>query len=318
MGLLVNGKWQDKWYDTQSSGGRFVRGTSSFRNWITKDGSAGPTGKSGFKAEKGRYHLYVSLACPWAHRTLLIRALKGLEAFISISVVHPHMGEQGWSFEPGDGVIADPVLHADYLHQIYTHVDPQFTGRVTVPVLYDLKQDTIVNNESSEIIRMLNTAFDDLGAVQVDFYPDNLQEEIDALNATVYEHVNNGVYKAGFATEQHVYEEEVYHLFKTLDTLEERLNGQDYLFGNILTEADIRLWTTLLRFDPVYFGHFKCNIRELKEYPNLWHFTRLIYNMPGVKETVNMEHIQRHYYTSHDSINPNRIIPVGPVLDYSL
>lgn len=318
MGLLIEGKWHDQWYDTKSTGGKFVRSESGFRNWITADGSAGPTGKGGFKAEKGRYHLYVSYACPWAHRTLLMRALKGLEDYISVSVVHQHMGENGWSFEEGEGVIPDPVINADYLHQIYTHVEPEYTGRVTVPVLYDLKTDSIVSNESSEIIQMFNSAFDEIGANDLDFYPEELREEIDELNDYVYDRVNNGVYKTGFATKQEVYEEEVNRLFEALDKLEERLEGQDYLFGDKLTLADVRLWTTLLRFDPVYFGHFKCNIRELKEYPNLWRFTRLIYNMPGVEDTVNMDHIKQHYYTSHDTINPNRIVPVGPDLDYSL
>lgn len=318
MGLLVDGKWHDQWYDTESTGGRFVRSKSLFRNWVTPDGAPGPSGKGGFKAEKGRYHLFVSYACPWAHRTLVMRALKGLEDMISVSVVHPHMGEHGWTFAPGEGVVPDPVIDADYLYQIYTHVAPDFSGRVTVPILYDLKQDTIVNNESAEIIRMFNSAFDDLEAKDLDFYPEDLQDEIDRINDIVYPNVNNGVYKTGFATEQSVYEEEVQKVFATLDQLEARLNDHEYLVGDQLTEADIRLWTTLIRFDPVYFGHFKCNLKALTDYPNLWYFTRKIYNMPGVKETVNMDHIKTHYYTSHDSINPNRIVPKGPELDYSL
>ncbi|MCZ0717396.1 glutathione S-transferase family protein [Aerococcus kribbianus] len=318
MGLLVDGNWQDKWYDTKSTGGRFVRKESQFRNWITKDGQAGPSGEAGFKAEKGRYHLYISLACPWASRVLMVRALKGLEDMISLSIVHPHMLENGWTFADYPGVIKDPVIDADYLHQIYTHVDPHYTGRVTVPVLYDLEKDTIVNNESSDIIRMFNEAFDDLGAKDGNFYPEELQAEIDEINDYVYPNINNGVYKTGFATKQEVYEEEVNNVFTALDKLEERLEDKDYLVGNQFTEADIRLFTTLIRFDKVYFGHFKCNIRQLVDYPNLWEYTRRIYNMDGVKETVNFDHIQQHYYYSHDTINPNGIVPVGPELDLSL
>lgn len=318
MGLLVDGNWQDKWYDTKSTGGRFVRKESQFRNWITKDGQAGPSGEAGFKAEKGRYHLYISLACPWASRVLMVRALKGLEDMISLSIVHPHMLENGWTFADYPGVIKDPVIDANYLHQIYTHVDPHYTGRVTVPVLYDLEKDTIVNNESSDIIRMFNEAFDDLGAKEGNFYPEELQAEIDEINDYVYPNINNGVYKTGFATKQEVYEEEVNNVFTALDKLEERLEDNDYLVGNQFTEADIRLFTTLIRFDKVYFGHFKCNIRQLVDYPNLWEYTRRIYNMDGVKDTVNFDHIQQHYYYSHNTINPNGIVPVGPELDLSL
>lgn len=320
MGLLVDGVWHDQWYDTKSTGGKFERSKSQFRNWVTKDGSAGPTGEAGFKAEPGRYHLYVSYACPWASRCLMYRKLKGLEDMISLSVVHPYMRENGWTFQDGEGVIKDPVINADFMHQIYTHVDPEYSGRVTVPVLYDLKEDKIVSNESADIIRMFNSAFDDVGAKEGNFYPSDLQDEINELNDFVYPNINNGVYKAGFATAQDVYEKEVNSLFDALDKLEERLENQgtDYLLGNELTEADVRLFTTLVRFDPVYFGHFKCNLRQLQSYPNLWLYTRKIYNIPGVKDTVNFDHIQHHYYGSHDTINPNRIVPAGPVIDWSL
>lgn len=318
MGLLVEGKWQDQWYDTKSTGGHFVRKDSQFRNWVTVDGSAGPTGEGGFKAEPNRYHLYISYACPWASRTLIMRKLKGLEDMISLSVVNPYMGENGWTFEPGEGVIADPLLNADYLYQVYTHVDPTYSGRVTVPVLYDKKTGKIVNNESSEIMRMLNTAFDEVGATQGDYYPEALRAEIDAMNGKVYHGVNNGVYKAGFATKQEVYEEEVQKLFNVLDELEEHLSTRKYLVGEQLTEADWRLFVTLVRFDSAYYGHFKCNIRELREYPNLWRYTRELYNYPGIKETVNFYHIKHHYYGSHPTINPNRIVPFGPILDWSL
>lgn len=318
MGLLVEGKWQDQWYDTKSTGGHFVRKDSQFRNWVTVDGSAGPTGEGGFKAEPNRYHLYISYACPWASRTLIIRKLKGLEDMISLSVVNPYMGENGWTFEPGEGVIADPLLNADYLYQVYTHVDPTYSGRVTVPVLYDKKTDKIVNNESSEIMRMLNTAFDEVGATPGDYYPEALRVEIDSMNDKVYHGVNNGVYKAGFATKQEVYEEEVQKLFSVLYELEEHLSTRKYLVGEQLTEADWRLFVTLVRFDSAYYGHFKCNIRELREYPNLWRYTRELYNYPGIKETVNFYHIKHHYYGSHPTINPNRIVPFGPILDWSI
>lgn len=318
MGLLVEGKWQDQWYDTKSTGGHFVRKDSQFRNWVTVDGSAGPTGEGGFKAEPNRYHLYISYACPWASRTLIMRKLKGLEDMISLSVVNPYMGENGWTFEPGEGVIADPLLNADYLYQVYTHVDPTYSGRVTVPVLYDKKTGKIVNNESSEIMRMLNTAFDEVDATPGDYYPEALRAEIDAMNGKVYHGVNNGVYKAGFATKQEVYEEEVQKLFSVLDELEEHLSTRKYLVGEQLTEADWRLFVTLVRFDSAYYGHFKCNIRELREYPNLWRYTRELYNYPGIKETVNFYHIKHHYYGSHPTINPNRIVPFGPILDWSL
>ena len=318
MGLLVDGQWQDNWYDTEKTGGRFVRKDSQFRNWITADGSAGPTGDGGFKAEKGRYHLYVSLACPWAHRTLIIRALKGLEDFISLSVVNPQMLENGWTFEDGPGVIKDSVNNAHYLYEVYKAADDNYSGRVTVPVLWDKQTGKIVNNESSEILRMLNSAFEDIGAKPGDYSPEALMDEIDAMNDRVYDNVNNGVYKSGFATKQEVYEEEVTNVFKVLDELEEHLENRKYLVGDQLTEADIRLFTTLVRFDAVYYSHFKCNFKRIVDYPNLWRLTREIYNIEGVAETVNMQHIKDHYYISHKTINPTGIVPKGPELDFSL
>ncbi|MEY8463176.1 glutathione S-transferase family protein [Streptococcus merionis] len=316
MGLLVKGVWQDKWYDTKSTGGKFVRTTTQFRNWITPDGSAGPTGKAGFKAEIGRYHLYISLACPWASRTLMMRKLKGLEDYISLSVVHPLMLENGWTFETGEGVIADDVNQSDYLYQVYTAAQPDYSGRVTVPVLWDKKTKTIVNNESAEIMRIFNTAFNELTGNTADYYPKDLQSEIDEMNDFVYDTINNGVYKAGFATKQSVYETEVRILFEALDQLEKRLENQHYLVGNQLSEADIRLFTTLVRFDAVYYGHFKCNLKRLVDYPNLWAYTKRIYNLPGISETVNFDHIKRHYYGSHKTINPTGIVPTGPILDW--
>ena len=316
MGLLVDGKWVDQWYDTESTGGRFVRSESQLRNWITSDGSPGPSGEGGFAAEPGRYHLYVSLACPWAHRTLIMRRLKGLEDMIGVSVVNPHMGENGWTFEPGPGVVPDPVAGADYLYQVYLRARPDYSGRVTVPVLWDLKRDTIVSNESAEIIRMFNSAFDGVGAKAGDYAPAALLPEIDAVNARIYDTVNNGVYKAGFATGQPVYEEAVKTLFATLDELEAKLSRQRYLLGDRVTEADWRLFTTLVRFDAVYYGHFKCNLRRLVDYPALWAYTRELYQWPGVSQTVDLGHIKAHYYGSHPTINPNRIVPLGPVLDF--
>jgi putative glutathione S-transferase len=315
MGLLVEGKWQDRWYDTGKTGGRYKRKESQLRHWVSADGSAGPSGTGGFKAEAGRYHLYVSLACPWANRTMIFRSLKGLETFISVSVVHWHMAENGWTFEPAEGVIPDPVNHADFLHQVYTAAVPDYSGRVTVPLLWDKKTNTIVSNESSEIIRMLNSAFDGIGAIPGDYYPENLRGEIDEINDRVYSTLNNGVYKAGFATTQAAYEEALTPLFETLDWLEQRLSKQRYLLGDSLTEADWRLFTTLIRFDPVYVGHFKCNIRRLVDYPNLWAYTRDLYQHEGVAETINMFHIKQHYYASHTSINPSAVVPLGPVLD---
>ena len=317
MGLLVDGQWQDKWYDTEASGGRFVREDAGFRNWVTADGSAGPTGVGGFKAEANRYHLYVSLACPWAHRTTIYRKLKGLEDMISLSVVHPFMGDKGWTFAEGAGVIADPIVNASYLYEVYVAAKPDYTGRVTVPILWDKKTNTIVSNESSEIIRMLNSAFDEVGATDVNFLPKALLAEIDTINEFVYSAVNNGVYKAGFATTEAAYKEAVVTLFDALDTLEARLADQRYLLGDTITEADWRLFTTLVRFDAVYVGHFKCNIRRIVDYPNLWGYLRDLYQVPGIAETVSIEHIKAHYYTSHANINPTRIIPVGPVLDFN-
>jgi len=312
MGLLIEGVWHDQWYDTEATGGRFVRQGSAFRNWVTSDGRPGPSGSGGFAAEPGRYHLYVCLACPWAHRTLIMRALKGLEEAISISAVHWLMGENGWTFQEGPGVIPDPIHNARYLYEVYLAADPQYSGRVTVPVLWDRETRTIVNNESSEILRMLGSAFDEAGARPGDYYPEPLRAEIDALNERIYDRVNNGVYKAGFATTQAAYEEAVYPLFDTLDWLEERLSRSRYLTGDALTEADIRLFTTLLRFDPVYHGHFKCNLRRIADYPALTRFARDILGLPGVSGTVNIEHIKRHYYESHRNINPTGIVPVGP------
>ena len=317
MGLLVDGQWQDKWYDTEASGGRFVREDAGFRNWVTADGSAGPTGVGGFKAEANRYHLYVSLACPWAHRTTIYRKLKGLEDMISLSVVHPFMGDKGWTFAEGAGVIADPIVNASYLYEVYVAAKPNYTGRVTVPILWDKKTNTIVSNESSEIIRMLNSAFDEAGATDVNFLPKALLAEIDTINEFVYSAVNNGVYKAGFATTEAAYKEGVVTLFDALDTLEARLADQRYLLGDTITEADWRLFTTLVRFDAVYVGHFKCNIRRIVDYPNLWGYLRDLYQVPGIAETVSIEHIKAHYYTSHANINPTRIIPVGPLLDFN-
>ncbi|SCY66513.1 glutathione S-transferase family protein [Microvirga guangxiensis] len=315
MGLLVDGVWQDQWYDTKSTGGRFVRKSAAFRNWVTADGSPGPTGTGGFKAEAGRYHLYVSLACPWAHRTLILRKLKGLEEMIGLSVVHWRMMEDGWTFENGPGVIPDPIHDARYLHQIYTAADSSYTGRVTVPVLWDKANGTIVSNESAEIIRMFNSAFDPIGAKSGDYYPPSLRGEIDAWNARIYDNVNNGVYKAGFATTQHAYEEAIHPLFETLDALDAHLASRRYLCGSTLTEADIRLFTTLVRFDPVYLGHFKCNLRRIEDYPNLSGYLRDVYQTGGIAETVNMLHIKGHYYESHRNINPTGIVPLGPILD---
>lgn len=317
MGLLVHGKWVDRWYDTKGHDGHFVRKAAQFRNWVTADGSPGPSGRGGFRAEPGRYHLYVSLACPWANRTLIFRHIKGLEDMISLSVVHWYMGHQGWTFEPGEGVIPDPIHDAHYFHEVYTGADPEYSGRVTVPVLWDRQNETIVSNESSEIIRMFNSAFDEIGALPGDYYPQALREEIDQINARIYSNVNNGVYKAGFATTQAAYEEAVVPLFETLDWLEKRLTRQRYLLGDRLTEADWRLFTTLVRFDPVYVGHFKCNIRRLSDYPNLWAYTRDLYQHEGVADTINMHHIKDHYYGSHETINPTAVVPLGPELNLS-
>jgi putative glutathione S-transferase len=316
MGVLVDGVWHDRWYDTDKTGGRFVRSESRVRNWITADGAAGPSGAGGFKAEPGRYHLYVSYACPWASRTLIFRALKRLEGMIGLSVTHWLMGEEGWTFDAGEGVIPDTVNGMRTVYQLYTLADAAYSGRATVPALWDKERRTIVNNESSEIIRMLNSAFDGVGAAPGDYYPAPLRAEIDAINARVYDTVNNGVYKAGFATTQAAYEAAVGPLFQSLDWLEARLAGQRFLIGNQPTEAAWRLFTTLVRFDAAYFGHFKCNVRRIVDYPNLWAYARDLYPWPGVRETVNFNHIKRHYYMSHPRIDPTRIVPVGPQIDF--
>ena len=315
MGMLVEGRWIDQGYDTEKTEGRFVRWDSAFRHWITPDGAPGPSGDGGFEAEPGRYHLYVSYACPWAHRTLIFRKLKGLEEMISVSAVHWLMRENGWSFADGPGVIPDPIHGAQLMHQVYTAAEPRYSGRVTVPVFWDKKRGTIVSNESAEIIRMLNSAFDGVGAQPGDYYPEALRDEIDAVNERVYHAVNNGVYKSGFATSQEAYEEAVTPLFETLDWLEARLSGQRYLTGDRITEADWRLFTTLVRFDPVYVGHFKCNLKRIADYPNLSGYLRDLYQQPGVAETVNMEHVKRHYYESHRMVNPTGIVPMGGVED---
>jgi len=316
MGLLVDGKWQDKWYDTGKSG-RFERKESQFRDWVTVDGAPAPGRSRGFKAEPGRYHLYVSLACPWAHRTLIFRKLKKLEDIISVSVVHPFMGKDGWTFLAEDGATGDTLYGLDVLHQVYTKADPAYSGRVTVPVLWDKQEQTIVSNESSEIIRMLTSAFDEWGDASVDLYPEALRGEIDAINAFVYPSINNGVYRCGFATTQAAYEEAFAELFAALDRVEAMLGERRYLAGGRLTEADWRLFTTLVRFDPVYVGHFKCNLRRIADYPNLSNYLRELYQVPGVAETVNLDHIKQHYYRSHTTINPTQVVPVGPELDYS-
>ncbi|OSN09150.1 glutathione-dependent reductase [Lonsdalea iberica] len=315
MGQLVEGQWHDIWYDTSSTGGQFQRPPTSFRHWVTPDGHPGPSGVGGFRAESGRYHLYVSLACPWAHRALLIRKLKGLEAHIGVSVVHPLMLEHGWTFATDfPAATGDRLYQHSYLYQLYLHAKPDYSGRVTVPVLWDTQQQTIVSNESADIIRMMNTAFDEVGATPGDYYPLALRAEIDELNEWIYPQVNNGVYKAGFATQQSAYDEAVAQLFEALGRLEQRLSQQRYLTGSRLTEADLRLWTTLVRFDPVYHTHFKCDRWRLTDYENLYGFTRDIYQLPGIADTVNMDHIRHHYYRSHATINPCGIISIGPEL----
>lgn len=319
MGRLVEGVWQDVWYDTKETKGHFKRSASQFRNWITADGEPGPSGKGGFKAEKDRYHLYVSLACPWAHRTLIFRKLKKLDDYIPVSVVDPLMLENGWEFKPEaertPGATEDHLFGSSFLWQVYTRADPHYSGRVTVPVLWDKQQNTIVSNESAEIIRMFNSAFDALTGSELDFYPEPLRGEIDKLNDLIYDTVNNGVYKAGFATTQEAYQESAIKVFETLDILEERLSNQRFLLGAKQTEADWRLFTTLVRFDPVYVGHFKCNIRRIHDYPNLTGYLRDLFQTPGVPETVDMRHIKEHYYRSHKTINPTGIVPVGPELE---
>jgi glutathionyl-hydroquinone reductase len=315
MGLLSNGVWQEH-EPEKSNDGQFVRRDSAFRNWITPDGRPGPTGQDGFRATSGRYHLYVSLACPWAHRTLIMRALKGLENIIPISVTHWLMADHGWTFAAAEGVIPDPLYNSRYLYELYARADDTYTGSATVPILWDHHTQTIVNNESADIIRMLNSAFDQAGAKPGDYYPEPLRAEIDAINQRVYDTVNNGVYKCGFATTQAAYEAAVGPLFETLDWLDDRLNRSRFVCGDTLTEADIRLFTTLVRFDAVYHGHFKCNIRRIVDYRNLWAFTRDLFQVPGVAATVDFGHIKRHYYMSHRRINPTGIVPAGPSLDF--
>jgi len=309
MGLLVEGKWSDQWYETKSSGGRFIRKESSFRNWVRADGS------TDFLPESGRYHLYVSLACPWAHRTLIFRAQKKLESVISVSVVDPLMAEEGWVFGNTDGGTADDINGVSHLHQIYTLAEPTFTGRVTVPILWDRRTRTIVSNESSEIIRMFNSEFDAFSNSSVDLYPEALTREIDELNAYIYPRINNGVYRCGFATTQEAYEEAYRELFEGLDEIDARLEGRRYLLGSRVTEADWRLFTTLVRFDAVYVGHFKCNRQRIADYENLSGYLRDLYQVPGISDTVNMIHIKRHYYESHQTINPTAVVPLGPELN---
>ncbi len=317
MGLLVDGVWQDKWYDTASSGGRFQRTTTAWRNWVTPDGAPGPTGTGGFAAESGRYHLYVCLACPWAHRTLIFRALKGLTPHIDVSAVHPDMLTEGWEFRTDfPGATGDRLFGLRYLRDIYLKADPHASGRVTVPVLWDKKTGTIVSNESAEIIRMFNSAFNGLTGNTDDYWPEDLRPQIEAMNARIYDTVNNGVYKAGFATTQEAYDEGVIPLFESLNWLENLLGQNRYLTGDRLTEADWRLFTTMVRFDPVYHTHFKCNRKWLREFPNLWGWTRELYQIPGVAETVDFNHIVRHYHYSHDTINPYRIIPINPIINW--
>ncbi len=319
MGLLVAGKWSSQWYDTKKSDGHFVRDTARHRNWVTVDGSPGPSGDGGFAAESGRYHLYVSFACPWAHRTLIFRQLKELAEHISVSVVHPLMLDQGWTFETDfDDTTGDEVLQKAKLYEVYLHSDPKSTGRVTVPVLWDRQTDRIVSNESSEIIRMFNNAFNDLTGNELDFWPKALRDEIELVNADVYENVNNGVYRSGFATTTDAYEQVVQEVFGALDRLELRLTDSRYLLGQTLTEADWRLFTTLIRFDAVYVTHFKCNIRRIADYPVLSAYMRELYQMPGIADTVNMRHIKHHYFASHLNINPTGIVPLGPKQELGL
>ncbi|MDG4647063.1 glutathione S-transferase family protein [Roseibacterium sp. SDUM158017] len=318
MGLLVDGEWHDQWFDTKSTGGAFKRQESQFRNWVTPDGAPGPTGRGGFAAESGRYHLYVSHACPWANRTMIFRALKGLEAHIDVSVVHPDMLGEGWSFaQDFPGATGDHLFGSEHMREIYQRTDPHVTTRVTVPVLWDTKSGQIVSNESAEIIRMFNSAFDGITGNTRDFCPEGLRPRIDEVNARVYSDINNGVYKAGFATTQAAYDKAVQALFEGLDWAEGILAENRYLAGDRVTEADWRLFTTLVRFDAVYHLHFKCNRRRLIDYPNLWAYARELYQWPGVAETVHFDHIVRHYHYSHETINPHRIVPINPVIDWS-
>lgn len=317
MGLLIEGQWHDRWYDTEGNDGHFQREEAQLRNWITADGQEGPSGALGFKAEAGRYHLYVSLACPWAHRTLIFRKLKNLEKYISVSVVSPDMLDQGWSFNEAEGSSGDDLFGATHLHEIYTRNKSDYSGRVTVPLLWDKLTGSVVSNESSEIIRMFNSAFNELSGNQDDYYPKELAAEIDEVNSWVYQDINNGVYRSGFATSQKAYQESYDRLFSALDRVEEILSSQRYLVGKQISEADWRLFTTLIRFDAVYHGHFKCNRQRLEDFPNISNYVRELYQWPGIAETVDFYHIKRHYYYSHDMINPSRVVPAGPDIDYS-
>ncbi|MGO2011904.1 MAG: glutathione S-transferase family protein [Pseudoalteromonas sp.] len=316
MGLLVKGQWQDKWYDTESNQGEFKREAAQLRNWVTKDGTAGPTGEAGFKAQSGRYHLYVSLACPWAHRTLIFRKLKGLESHIDVSVVSPDMLAHGWSFDTDNHSSGDKLFNNDFMHQIYTQHKSDYSGRVTIPVLWDKQQNKIVSNESADIIRMFNSAFNEITNDKRDFYPAVLQSDIDEINEFIYENINNGVYRAGFATTVNAYEQAFDSLFSALDNVEQRLTTSRYLVGSEITEADWRLFTTLVRFDSVYVGHFKCNLRTIESYPALSQYLRELYQVPGVADTIDFYHIKRHYYYSQTMINPTQIVPKGPDIDY--
>ena len=317
MGLLIKGEWHDRWYETKDNNGEFLREDSQFRNWITPDGSAGPSGLAGFPAEEGRYHLYVSLACPWAHRTLIFRKLKSLEDSISVSIVHPHMLNKGWVFDDWKGETGDHLYGLKCLHQHYTRAKSEYSGRVTVPVLWDSQNETIVSNESSEIIRMLNSAFNEYTNVKTDYFPDNLADEINVINKKIYQNINNGVYRCGFATTQKAYQTAFTKLFDCLNDLEAMLSKSRYLLGETITEADWRLFTTLIRFDAVYFSHFKTNKYRISDYPELYGYVRDLFQQPGIAETVNMEHIKQHYYYSHNTINPSRIVPEGPDLNFS-
>ena len=318
MGLLVDGIWHDQWYDTKSTGGAFERSAAKFRNWITADGSAGPSGIGGFRPESGRYHLYVSYACPWAHRTLIFRELKDLTTHIDVDVVHPDMMANGWPLSADfPGATGDRLFGKDFVYQIYQEADPEVTTRATVPILWDKAQGKIVSNESAEIIRMFNSAFNGITGNTADYWPEAMRDEIEEVNTRIYHTLNNGVYRSGFASKQDAYDAAVNELFDTLDWLEERLSTRRYLMGDTITEADWRLFPTLVRFDPVYHLHFKCNRRRIIDYPNLWAYTRELYQWPGVAETVNFDHIVRHYHYSHNSINPNRIIPTNPILDFN-
>lgn len=317
MGYLINGEWHDKWRDTQAKDGSFVRPDAKIRNWITPTGEPGPTGDGGFRAEAGRYHLYIAQSCPWAHRTMIFRRIKGLEDMISVSVVNAISGTNGWTFEDGHGVVPDPVFGADCLYEIYQKSDPAYTGLVTVPTLWDKAQKKLVSNESSEMIRMFNSAFDDIGALPGDYYPEELRAEIDEINELVYPAINNGVYRVGFATSQEAYAAAYTRLFDALDVLEERLANRTCLVGEQITEADWRLFTTLVRFDYVYYGAFRCNKRRIVDYPNLWRYLRHLYHVPGIADTIDVWSIKAHYYASDKLLKQTRIVPLGPDIDFS-